>query len=261
MHPILEIKNATVYQGDTLVFKDLNLTIDDQYNTVILGPNGAGKSTLLKLLTRETYPVKKPDTQINILGEKQWNIWDLRAHMGILSSHLQSEYLLNAPARNVILSGFYSSNDVKTHHHFSKKQQLRVDELIAFLDIAPLLDRVFGELSTGEQRKLLFARALVHKPKLMVLDEPTSGLDISACFEYIKIIQRLIKSGTKILLITHHLHEIPPEIERVILLKKGEIVQDGLKESILTTDNLAYIFGTSLRLTEIEGFYHVSPTK
>jgi iron complex transport system ATP-binding protein len=114
-------------------------------------------------------------------------------------------------------------------------------------------------MSTGEQRKFLLARALVHDPKVLVFDEPTSGLDLRACFQYIEIIQELMSIGKNVILVTHHVHEIPPEITRAILLKEAKVVDDGDKTKILTGKILSKLFDRPIKIIEENGFYQALP--
>jgi len=127
------------------------------------------------------------------------------------------------------------------------------------LEVADLADRRYANLSTGEQRRFLLARALVHDPEVLVLDEPTSGLDLKACFEYIDLIRDLMREGKTLVLATHHVHEIPPEMERVVLLREGRVVADGAKTDVLTGERLSETFDTPVELVRANGFYQAVP--
>jgi iron complex transport system ATP-binding protein len=135
----------------------------------------------------------------------------------------------------------------------------RATQLMEQLGVADLRDRRFATMSTGEQRRFLLGRALVHEPTALVLDEPTSGLDVKACFQYLDLVRGLIRTGTTIILVTHHLHEIPPEVSRVILLKGGEVLADGAKAEVLTSANLSRLFDTPIAVIGANGFYQVVP--
>lgn len=260
MQKIIEIKNATVYRERTRVFNDLSLEIPQGCNTAILGPNGAGKTTLLKLLLRELYPVQKDGSYVRVFGQERWNVWDLRAHFGIVSHDLQQQYLGNARGVNVILSGYYSSIDTAAHQQFSVENRARAHALMDMLGVAALQDRMFSTMSTGEQRRFLLGRALVNDPAALVLDEPTSGLDLKACFQYLDLVRSLMQQGKTVILVTHHIHEIPPEVSRVVLLKDGTVIADGEKSQILTQENLSTLFDMSLTLVRANGFYQVMPS-
>ena len=241
------------------MFDGLSFDIAVGSSTVILGPNGAGKTTLLKLLSRDIYPVEDGSGSIRIFGRERWNVWELRAHLGIVSHDLQKEYAGYATGTNVILSGYYSSVDVWAHQRFSAADIERAQRVMETLGIAHLQDKLYATMSTGEQRRFLLGRALVNDPDTLVLDEPTSGLDLKACFQYIDIVRGLIRSGKTVLLVTHHVHEIPPEIRRAVLLKHGRIIADGDKTTTLTNANLSDLFDTPVELVQANGFYQAIP--
>ena len=178
--PILEIEKATVYRGDTCVFEDLSFTLQEGVHTAILGPNGSGKSTLLKLLAGEVHPVPNDAMRIRFFGEEQWHVWDVRKRLGMVSHDLQHQYMDQVTGLKVVLSGFYSSIGIYGHQDYSYAQLAMADKMLEEMGSASLKDRRFGEMSTGEQRRCLLARALVHDPTALVLDEPTSGLDLTA---------------------------------------------------------------------------------
>jgi iron complex transport system ATP-binding protein len=256
---IVEIQHATVYRGETCVFSDLSFDLREGEHVAILGPNGSGKSTLLRLLSGEVHAMPKAETRIVLFGEACWNVWDVRQRIGIVSHDLQRDYLICAEGVNVILSGFYASNDTYEYQQFSKTQMTRAYEVMQELDIMELSGRRFGHLSTGEQRRFLLGRALVHDPPVLVLDEPTSGLDLKACFQYLDLLRAQIVKGKTILLVTHHLHEIPPEIDRVMFLKEGKILVDGPKRTLLTSDQVSRLFDSKINLVQANGWYQALP--
>ena len=219
---IIDLQNITVFQGRNKVLNNFSLTIDESQSTVILGPNGSGKTTLLKLLNRELYIVENPKSSLKIFEKDKWNVDDLRSNLGVVSQHLQHGYSESAIGLYVVLSGFYSSDGIWQHQKFEDEKLNRAQEVMDLLSISDLQDRAFSSMSTGEQRKFLLARSLVNDPAVLVFDEPTSGLDMSTCFQYLEIIRELISMGKKVVLVTHHVHEIPPEVTRVILLKEGK---------------------------------------
>jgi iron complex transport system ATP-binding protein len=256
---IIEIHHATVYRGAQPVLHDLSLMIKPGCSTVILGPNGSGKSTLMKLLSRELYPVAGPNRYVRLMGKEHWNVWELRSRIGIISADMQMAYPQHSTGMNIILSGFFSSLDVYEHQSINFRQRTRSSEMLGMLGIAHLRDRPFGEMSTGEQRRVLLGRALVHEPQALVLDEPTTGLDVQACFHYLQIIRDFMRQGGTVILVTHHVHEIPPEIDRVVMLKQGRIMNDGLKGDLLNDDSLSAFFETPLHLLHNQGWLHVVP--
>ena len=256
---IIDLQNITVFQGRNKVLEDFSLTIDESQSTVILGPNGSGKTTLLKLLNRELYIVEDPKSSLKIFEKDRWNVDDLRSNLGVVSQHLQYGYSNSAIGLYVVLSGFYSSDGIWQHQTFEEEKLNRAKEVMDLLSISELQDRAFSSMSTGEQRKFLLARSLVNDPAVLVFDEPTSGLDMSACFQYLEIIRELIGMGKKVVLVTHHVHEIPPEVTRVILLKEGKVIKDGNKDEILTNTNLTNLFDWPIKLVKENGYYQAMP--
>jgi iron complex transport system ATP-binding protein len=259
MTPIVEIAHATVYRSETLALKDLSLTLIEGEHTAVVGPNGSGKSTLLKLLSQELYPVEREGACVRLFGEDRWNVWDLRRRLGVVSHDLQHQYLGHASGLDVILSGYHASIGVYDHQPFQTEQYERAHRLMERLAVAPLKGRMFDDMSTGEQRRFLLARALVHEPGALILDEPTSGLDLKARFQYLAILRRLMGEGKTIVLVTHHLHDIPPEVSRIVLLKDGVIVADGPKRDVLTSARLTTVFDTPVNVVQSDGWFQAWP--
>ena len=256
---IIDLQNITVFQGRNKILDKFSLTIEESQSTVILGPNGCGKTTLLKLLNRELYIVEDKSSSLKIFEKERWNVDELRSNLGVVSQHLQYGYSNSAIGLYVVLSGFYSSDGIWQHQKFDEAKLSRAKEVMELLSISNLQDREFVSMSTGEQRKFLLARSLVNDPAVLVFDEPTSGLDMSTCFQYLEIIRELISMGKKVVLVTHHVHEIPPEVTRVILLKEGEIIHDGNKDEILTNTNLTNLFDWPIKVIKENGYYQAMP--
>lgn len=258
---LLEFENVSAYRGLTLALRSVSFNVASGQNTVILGPNGAGKSTLLKLMSRELYPVAADHCRLKIFGQDRWSIWKLRQRLGIVSPEVQFYYPGSASGEDVILSGFHSNIGHAERSKLTEEQIQRAFHLADELGVLDILNNPFRRLSTGQQRRLILARALVHQPELLIFDEPTTGLDLGGVSEFLQRIARLMAQGTTILLVTHHLHEIPPEIDRVILLKDGEVFRVGSKRETLTRENLSTLFGTELSVECQRGFYHAIPNR
>ena len=256
---ILQINNISKYFGGLAAVSNCSLNIKKGSITGIIGPNGSGKTTLLKLLNRELYIVEEKNSSLKIFEKDRWNVDELRSNLGVVSQHLQYGYSSSAIGLYVVLSGFYSSDGIWQHQEFDKGKLNRAKEVMDLLSIAHLKDRAFSTMSTGEQRKFLLARSLVNDPAVLVFDEPTSGLDMSTCFQYLEIIRELIGMGKKVILVTHHIHEIPPEVTRVILMKEGCVVEDGDKDQILTNTNLTNLFDWPIKVIQENGYYQAIP--
>lgn len=258
---LLDIENITAFRGRTKVFDRFSLQIDQGVSTVILGPNGSGKSTLMKLISRELHPVFSSDSHIRIFGRDRWNVWELRSSLGMVSHDLQHDYLSSTKGFNVVLSGFYSSIDTWKNQTFSDAQCRKASETMDLLGITELKEREFGSLSTGQQRRFLLARALVNDPGTLLFDEPTSGLDLKASFCYLDQLKKLMQSRKTLLLVTHHVHEIPPGIGRVIMLRNGRVFADGSSGETLTSEKLSLLFDYPLEVVSLGGHFQVLPAE
>ncbi len=260
---LIDFHNATIWRGSTRVFEKLNLAIARHERVAILGPNGSGKTTLLKTINRELYPVAAADSWVRILGRETWNVWELRRHIGIVSHDLQQRYPARTTALEVVVSGFFSS--IGVHGTLSDRVEPdhveRARVLLERLGIGSMHATPLAEMSTGEQRRCPLARALVHDPDTLIFDEPTTGLDLSASFAYLETLGALASRGLNIVVVTHHLSEIPPDIDRVIVLKQGAVVADGDRASVLTGSLLSEVYETPVRVAEVDGYYLAYPGK
>lgn len=256
---LLDIRNISAFRGTTKVFDAFSLQIDEGCSTAILGPNGAGKSSLMKLISGHLHPCFSPESALRIFGRERWNVWELRSRLGIVSYDLQHEYLASAAGLNVVLSGFYSSIDTWRNQVFSDREYRKAEEVMEALGIGALRNRPFGSLSTGEQRRFLLARALVNDPGTLLFDEPTSGLDIKSSFLYLELLRKLMRNGKTLLLVTHHVHEIPPEIRRIVMLREGRVMAEGSREEMLSSAMLSALFDYPLQAVSRNGSCQVFP--
>ncbi|MEB3199730.1 MAG: ATP-binding cassette domain-containing protein [Synechococcaceae cyanobacterium] len=257
--PYLELESIEAWLGPRPVFHDLSLQLRLGEHTAVLGPNGSGKSSLVRLLVRSLYPVVKPGSRLRIFGSETVNLWELRRRIGLVSQDLQNAYLPGVAAEDVVLSGFFGSVGLGRPQQPSASQRQRAAALLEQIDLTELARRPYGELSTGQQRRLLIARALVHEPALLVLDEPLHGLDLRARHRLLALLRRLARSGTTLLLVTHQIEAILPEIRRCVLLRQGAVVGDGPPEQLLREDSLSALFETPLRVVEANGYRQVLP--
>ena len=255
--PLLDLRNIQVYRGTRLVLDGFNLQIQSGEHVAILGPNGCGKSTLIKTITRECYPVARPDSAMKILGEETWNVFDLRPLLGIVSNDLMGWCTGGGHGRDVVLSGFFSSNDVYPNHLVTAEHVAKADAALTQLNISHLAERPVQEMSSGEARRILIARALVHRPKALLFDEPSNSLDLFAKKMLHETMSQLAQSGIGIVLVTHDLSDVIPEIERVLLMAMGRIIADGNKHDILRNDTLSEVFGLTVAVEKRDGHYHL----
>lgn len=258
---LIEICGATIWRGTTCVFEHLNLEIEQHERVAVLGPNGSGKTTLLKTINRELYPVVREGSYVRILGKQTWNVWELRNRIGVVSNDLHQRYTPTTSALEVVVSGFHSSIGVHgiLSGRVTDEQVAAARATLQELGVGDLARTPLKNMSSGQQRRCLLARALVHNPATLILDEPTSGLDFAASFDYLARIRELARAGRNIVIVTHHLNEIPPEVDRVVLLQTGKVVADGAKQDVLTDKQLSAVYETPVRVAEIDGFYLAYP--
>lgn len=256
---IIDFENIDVGYDEKIILKDINLKIKDKEHFAILGANGSGKSTLMKLIQSQIHPRHTKEFKKEIFGKSRYSIFELRCNLGIITNDLHNYFEKEADYMSgfeVVLSGFYSSIGIFTHQDFTKEQIIKALEVIDYLEINDLKDKKVSAMSTGQLRKCIVARALIHDPKAFVLDEPTVGLDIKAQINFIKILRKLSLKAT-IILVTHHLEEIFEEIKNVALIHNNTIYKVGKKEDILTSENLSQIFDTQLKVKEKNKRYFI----
>jgi len=255
--PLLELRNICVMRGQTAALDDFSLRVGADEHVAILGPNGCGKSTLIKTITRECYPMVREDSAMKILGEESWDVFSLRARLGIVSNDLMASCTSEANGRDVVLSGFFSSISIFSNHTVDPRQRQLADAALEQLGISHLAERPVCEMSSGEARRVLIARALVHNPRALLFDEPCNSLDLAAQHTVRQAMRTLANSGIGIILVTHELPDIVPEIQRVVLMSRGRIVADGPKDEILQVERLSELFGVKVDLARRDGYYHL----
>lgn len=255
--PLLHLESVSVMRGRNLVLDGLTLSIGAREHVAILGPNGCGKSTLIKTITRECYPLVREGSSISILGRTSWNVFELRKLLGIVSPDLAATCTREETGLEIVLGGFFSSIGVQPYYRATAAMRRKALEALARLDASCLAGRLTSEMSSGEARRVLLARALVHEPQALLLDEPGTALDLFAHRELRETLRRLARGGTGIVLVTHDLTDIIPEVERVVLMQHGRVVADGPKDELLTDSRLAQLFGVPLSIGKRDGYYHV----
>lgn len=253
---LLRLQDVTVLkQNKKRVLDSVSVAIREGEHTAILGPNGSGKSSLIKLITREHYPLVHPDGSptMQIYGRERWNVFELRTLLGVVSTDLQQMFASGlahgrTQGLDVVVSGFFASAGLFPHQEVSEAMRQQGREALAMMEVEHLANKWVEEMSTGEARRVLIARALVYKPRALVLDEPTTGLDLLAMHRFLESLRTIAQGGKTIILVTHHIEEIIPEIERVILLKDGRVFLDGPKHDVLTTRNLSALYEAPVRI-------------
>lgn len=259
---LLQLTNATVVKGTTRILDGLTLTIADGEHTAILGPNGAGKTTLLNLLTFEDRPLAEPGAPpaVRVFGRDRWHVFELRAQIGIVSANLHGRFVEGHSSGRItgedaVLSGFFATQGMLLYVSVTDAMRAEARAALARAEAGHLGAKRLNEMSTGEARRVLIARALVSRPRALVLDEPTTGLDVVARHRFLETVRRLAREGTTIILITHHVEEIIPEIGHVVLLDRGRIAASGAKAEMLNAERLSALFGAPVRVDSADGYF------
>jgi iron complex transport system ATP-binding protein len=256
--PLIEFQNVTVRRGERDVLDGITLSIAQGENVAILGPNGSGKSTLIKAIARDLYPVMKSEPwSLRILGSDCWNLFELRNRLGLVSNDWMQMCTRDYSAFEIVLSGFFGSVGIWPYHAVTSEMQRKAREVMELLEIPHLAERATNEVSSGEARRILIARALVHDPETLILDEPSTSLDLRAAREMREILRKLAGGRIGIVMVTHHLPDIIPEMRRVVTIRDGRIHGDGPKERALTASALGGLFGIPVEVLERDGYYHV----
>jgi iron complex transport system ATP-binding protein len=242
------------------VLHDVNLNVRAGEHVAILGPNGCGKSTLIMAMTCQVYPIMQPGMVVRIFGRERWDLTELRKHFGVVAAgpagELPGERTAVTTGLDAVIAGFFSASTLWPNLHVTKEMRVRAKEALERMEASHLSGQLVGQMSAGEKRRILIARALVHRPRQLLLDEPSNALDLAAQRELRETMRRLAQEGVGLVLVTHHLGDILPEIERVILMRGGRIVGDGPREELLTEARLSELFRAPVRIGRDEEWLH-----
>jgi iron complex transport system ATP-binding protein len=255
--PYFELQHANVWRGDRLILPDISLQLFAHQSVAILGPNGSGKSSLLKVLTGELAVEAREESSCRLFGENLWSLEEIRHHIGVVMPEEVARFDDDESAFHVVLSSLRGAYGCTRQMRFSAREKTTTAAAMLAVGVGHLSDRDFGTLSSGERRRILIARSLVHQPAVLVLDEPSTALDFSASLQLTAALRSLVNEGRTLVLVTHHPEEIPPEIDRVILLNQGKIIADGPKQNILTEKIVTDTFGIALAVHWRDGWCHV----
>jgi iron complex transport system ATP-binding protein len=257
----LDLRAVNVARGDRVVLQDVNLTIRAGEHVAILGPNGCGKSTLILAMTCQIYPIVRPGMQVRIFGRERWDLTQLRKHFGVVAAglmgaELPGERTAVTTGLDAVTAGFFSASTLWPNLVVTAEMRARAVEALERMEATHLSEQLVGTMSAGEKRRILIARALVHRPRQLLLDEPSNALDLAAQRELRETLRRLAQEGTGVVLVTHHLGDILPEIERIILMRDGRIVADGPRAELLTEARLSELFRAPVRIGHDEEWLH-----
>jgi len=240
--PFLELEHVNVMRGNRRVLHDINLSIRTGEHIALLGPNGCGKSTLLKTMTCELYPLADEKTRVSIFGRERWDLTELKKKLGVVQNEIPGKPMLKITGREAVLTGFFSSSTLWPNLEVTPEMNARAAEVMELIDAMKLRGHIFGEMSAGQQRRILIGRALVASSGCLLLDEPSNALDLSAQQDLRELLMALAEQGTTIIEITHHIADIIPAMKRVLMMRNGRIVADGPREELLTAPAFTDLF-------------------
>ena len=252
---LIDIQNATVARPQVILDR-IDFRIAPLQHTAIVGPNGSGKSTFIRLLMRDLYPVfERGNEAVNLYkGRGNWSMAELRQSIALVSMKFADALLEigGLSVRDSVASSYFGTYGFYKPQDVTPDMAAHIDEVMERLDLLPLGKRQIQTLSTGQMRKVLIARAMVLRPDLILLDEPTLGLDVRAQSEFLDYLEHIGHSAT-IIMVTHHLEEVVPLIEKVLLIKDGRVFAFGGKAEVLTSENMTALFGIDLRVHRSAG--------
>lgn len=259
---VLDIDAASVMRGSRLVLDRLRLRVAAGQHTAILGPNGSGKSSLVQLIARQLYPLAADDgrADVRLFGRSRWHVGELHRLLGIVSPAMQQDYTGDRALQvfDAVVSGFFSARGVGPQHRVTAAMRADAQDALRAMGGEALAARRMASLSTGEARRVLIARALVHRPRALLLDEPCTGLDLVSRRHFLENLRRLAQAGTTLVLVTHHVEEILPEIGQVVLLREGRILGQGRKAEVLTSAQLSEAFGLPIEVQPHGDYYQAA---
>ena len=262
---IVRFEHVHVARGRDVVLHDISLRLDQGEHLVILGPNGCGKSTLMKTMTCEIYPLVRPETRVSIMGRERWDLTELKRRMGVVQAELPGKPILHTTGLDAVITGFFSSSTLWPNLNVNEEMRDRAEVFLLQVGGRGLRDKLVGQMSAGQQRRIMIARAIAgnrgtgeqcNDPKMLLLDEPSNALDLAAQQELRETMSELARSGTAIVLITHHIADILPEMQRVLMMRDGRVHADGRKRDLLTETTLGELFGCPIHLSERDGFFN-----
>ena len=267
MTPVLELVDATLVRAGVRVLERVSLSIAEGEHTAIIGPNGAGKSSLIRMLTLDDRPLRREGATngippLRLFGRDTWDVEALRRRLGVVTGDLDTGFGIGTSGgrvhgADVALSGLFGSHGVFTHHEITGPMRDQAHAALARVDALHLASRPLNQMSTGERRRVLIARALVTDPTALVLDEPTAGLDLVARHRFLESVNRLASEGTTVILVTHHVEEIFPAMRQVVLLRDRGVAFAGPPSEALTPERLTQLFGAPVTVEQHDGYFHM----
>lgn len=255
--PLIHLRDAVVRRSGRAIFAVDELVIRHGESVALLGPNGAGKTTFLRLITREIHPLHRDVPPVEFCGASRPLLSEVRARLGIVSGSMQDEIAVHLPALEIVVGGLFGTLGLPRHMNLQVSDEAweAGRRAMDMLGIADLAQRDALTLSSGQARRLLIARAIVHDPETLVFDEPCTGLDPQGMYYVRHSLRQLARAGKSLLLVTHYPEDIIPEISRLVMIKDGLVFADGPKEQLLTTRQMTELFDVPVEVRGEAGYY------
>lgn len=253
MVTVAELDGVSVRRGNKLLLDDVSFKVSESERWVIVGPNGAGKTTMLSLLATQMHPTSGV---VALLGEYLGavDVFELRPRIGLASSAMAHRIPPAEKVTDIVMSASYGVVG-RWRESYDDMDRDRAGELMAVMQVDQLADRNYGTLSEGERKRVEIARALMTDPELLLLDEPSAGLDLRGREVLIGVLSDLCADpyAPTMIMVTHHLEEIPPGITHALLLGDGKVHSAGPIGEVLTAENLTEVYGIPLDVFQDEG--------
>lgn len=260
--PLIDLEHVYAARGEDVVLHDVSLRIAAGEHVVLLGPNGCGKSTLLKVMTCELYPLPRPETRVRLFGRERWDTTELRRRMGVVSAELPGKPMLTTSGFDAVLTGFFSSSTLWPNLAVTAAMRERAEDILELVGAETLRNKAVGAMSAGQQRRVMIGRAMAGATgdglgavEMLLLDEPSNALDLAAQYDLRAMLRDVAQAGTAILLITHQVSDILPEMGRVLMMRDGQMVEDGTAAALLTSERMSSLFGRPVEVEERAGVW------
>ena len=253
MSSVLQLTDVSIVRDGNTILDKLSWTVDGSERWVILGPNGAGKTTLLQIAAALIHP---SSGKAVLLDERMGavDIFDIRPRIGFVSSAMSRRIPGNETVLNVVMTAAYSVTG-RWNEEYEDVDLARAHRVLEEWKLESFADRTFGGLSDGEQKRVLIARAVMTDPELLLLDEPAASLDLGSREELLQLLSGFAKSKSApaMVMVTHHVEEIPRGFTHALLLADGKVVAEGKLHDVVTAKRLSKTFGIPLELTSSKG--------
>lgn len=252
---LFQLQDAVVRRNGKKILEVPDFKLHEQESLALLGPNGAGKSTFIQLISREVAPLYREKPPVLFRGKDRCTLQEIKQSIGLVSATMQDQIAVHMKSLEIVCGGYFGTLGVPRPFVVSDQAKQQALKVMDLLGIAEAADRDALTLSSGQKRRILFARALVNEPDVLVLDEPCNGLDPQGMFHVRRSMRTLAQSGTSIILVTHYPEDIIPEIKRIVMIKNGEVFADGSKSELLVDQKISALFDVDLSVHEDDGYY------